>query len=158
MTLERGLPWLSRLDSHHSLQPSTSPPPSTDSSTSKLIETPLTHQPSILLFSQISIIHNQAYQSIMSSDTAALTKVDSAVSGLSSSPPQNEIKGHRRASSSAAGVYNINDLGEFLNSTCLPVHHHRCGEGRGSSILADGRAEKEGKELEIAKETQKLNW
>ncbi|MCJ1223645.1 hypothetical protein MMC12_000288 [Toensbergia leucococca] len=64
----------------------------------------------------------------MSSDTADLTKVDSAVSGLSSSPPKDEKRGHRRASSSAAGVYNINDL------------------------------EKEGKELQIAKETQKLNW
>jgi len=63
----------------------------------------------------------------MSADTAPLTKVDSAVDGvLSSSPPKE--KGHRRASSSAAGVYNINDL------------------------------EKEGKELVIAKETQKLNW
>lgn len=57
----------------------------------------------------------------MSSDTAALTKVDSAVSGLSSSPPQNEIKGHQRASSSAAGVYNINDLGKFLHNTCMSV-------------------------------------
>ncbi|KAI9877721.1 MAG: hypothetical protein M1830_002996 [Pleopsidium flavum] len=64
----------------------------------------------------------------MSADTADLTKVDSAVSGLSSSPPKDEKKGHRRASSSATGVYNINDL------------------------------EKEGKELQIAKETQKLNW
>ncbi|KAL8859435.1 MAG: hypothetical protein Q9178_004113 [Gyalolechia marmorata] len=63
----------------------------------------------------------------MSAETADLTKIDSAVSGLSSSPPE-EKKGHRRASSSAAGVYNINDL------------------------------EKEGKELQIAKETQKLNW
>jgi len=62
----------------------------------------------------------------MSADTAPLTKVDSAVDGLSSSPPKE--KGHRRASSSNAGVYNINDL------------------------------EKEGKELVIAKETQKLNW
>lgn len=50
----------------------------------------------------------------MSADTENLTKVDSAVSGLSSSPPKNETKGHRRASSSAAGVYNINDLGESL--------------------------------------------
>ncbi|KAL9101168.1 MAG: hypothetical protein Q9163_003546 [Psora crenata] len=58
----------------------------------------------------------------MSADT--LAKVDSAVSGLSSSPP--ETKGHRRASSSAAGVFNVADL--------------------------------EGKELVIAKETQKLNW
>jgi hypothetical protein len=62
----------------------------------------------------------------MSADIAPLTKIDSAVQGLSSSPPK-ETK-HRRSSSSAAGVYNINDL------------------------------EKEGKELLIAKETQKLNW
>ncbi|KAJ2969412.1 hypothetical protein NQ176_g8677 [Zarea fungicola] len=55
-----------------------------------------------------------------------LTKVDSAVQGLSSSPPKE--KGHRRASSSAAGVYNINDL------------------------------EKDGIELEIAIETQKTGW
>ena len=47
----------------------------------------------------------------MSADTQDLTKVDSAISGLSSSPPKDEKKGHRRASSSAAGVYNINDLG-----------------------------------------------
>lgn len=62
----------------------------------------------------------------MSTDTAPLTKVDSAVEGLSQSPPKD--KGHRRASSSVPGVYNIADL------------------------------EKEGKELQIAKETQKLNW
>jgi len=54
-----------------------------------------------------------------------LVKVDSAVQGLSSSPPKGA---KRRASSSVPGVYNINDL------------------------------EKEGTELEIAKETQKLNW
>ncbi|TPX18358.1 uncharacterized protein E0L32_011733 [Thyridium curvatum] len=53
-----------------------------------------------------------------------LTKVDSAVQGLSSSPPKGKI-GHRRQSSSAEGVRNINDL------------------------------EKEGVELQIAKETQK---
>jgi hypothetical protein len=47
----------------------------------------------------------------MSADTSApLSKVDSAVSGLSSSPPD-EKKTHRRASSSVTGVYNINDLG-----------------------------------------------
>ncbi|KAG5978863.1 hypothetical protein E4U55_005831 [Claviceps digitariae] len=55
-----------------------------------------------------------------------LTKVDSAVQGLSSSPPKD--KGHRRQSSSAAGVMNINDL------------------------------EKEGIELQIAFETQKTGW
>lgn len=42
--------------------------------------------------------------------TEPLSKVDSAVQGLSSSPPKE--KGHRRASSSAAGVMNINDLGK----------------------------------------------
>ncbi|MCJ1308152.1 hypothetical protein MMC25_001804 [Agyrium rufum] len=57
-----------------------------------------------------------------------LSKVDSAISGLSSSPTEEKKMGHRRTSSSAPGVYNINDL------------------------------EKEGKELQIAKETQKLNW
>ncbi|RDA84316.1 hypothetical protein CP532_4805 [Ophiocordyceps camponoti-leonardi (nom. inval.)] len=55
-----------------------------------------------------------------------LTKVDSAVQGLSSSPPKE--KGHRRASSSAAGVMNINDL------------------------------EKDGIELSLAVETQKTGW
>ncbi|KAK4230155.1 hypothetical protein QBC38DRAFT_517504 [Podospora fimiseda] len=56
-----------------------------------------------------------------------LTKVDSAVGGLSSSPPKEGVK-HRRASSSANGVMNINDL------------------------------EKDGIELSIAKETQKTGW
>jgi hypothetical protein len=56
-----------------------------------------------------------------------LTKVDSAVQGLSSSPPKEGTK-HRRASSSANGVMNINDL------------------------------EAQGIELQIAKETQKLGW
>ncbi|KAF4630860.1 hypothetical protein G7Y89_g7274 [Cudoniella acicularis] len=64
----------------------------------------------------------------MSADAAPtpLSKVDSAVQGLSSSPPKDGAK--RRASSSVPGVYNINDL------------------------------EKEGTEIQIAKETQKLNW
>ncbi|EHK44045.1 uncharacterized protein TrAtP1_008518 [Trichoderma atroviride] len=39
-----------------------------------------------------------------------LTKVDSAVQGLSSSPPKE--KGHRRTSSSAAGVMTINEINE----------------------------------------------
>lgn len=44
--------------------------------------------------------------------TEPLTKVDSAVQGLGSSPPKD--KGHRRASSAAApGVLNVNDLGRF---------------------------------------------
>jgi hypothetical protein len=57
-----------------------------------------------------------------------LTKVDSAVQGLGTSPPKEHVKGHRRASSSAAGVFNINDL------------------------------ETQGVELQIAPETQKLGW
>jgi len=61
-------------------------------------------------------------------DPSPLTKVDSAVQGLSSSPTEGQHPKHRRSSSSATGVWNINEL------------------------------EKEGKELEIAKETQKLNW
>jgi len=53
---------------------------------------------------------------IMSTEAADqpvdLTKVDSAVSGLSSSPTEEKKMGHRRTSSSVPGVYNINDLGE----------------------------------------------
>jgi len=64
----------------------------------------------------------------MSDTTAPLSKVDSAIGGLSSSPPKEGQISHRRKSSSAAGVYNINDL------------------------------EAEGIELQIAKETQKTNW
>ena len=42
-----------------------------------------------------------------------LSKVDSAVQGLSSSPPKDDTKAEpkRRASSSVPGVYNILDLG-----------------------------------------------
>ncbi|PGH03871.1 hypothetical protein GX51_03859 [Blastomyces parvus] len=63
-----------------------------------------------------------------------LSKVDSAVAGLSISPPKDskdakkKEKTHKRATSTSEGVRNINDL------------------------------EKEGIELAIAPETQKLNW
>ncbi|KAF4979230.1 hypothetical protein FZEAL_4513 [Fusarium zealandicum] len=61
-----------------------------------------------------------------------LTKVDSAVQGLSSSPPQNKEEtkkaGHRRQSSTAPGVMNVNDL------------------------------EAQNIELELAPETQKTGW
>jgi len=60
--------------------------------------------------------------------TEPLTKVDSAVEGLSSSPPKKEEGGLRRKSSAVPGVYNINDL------------------------------EKEGIELEIAIETRYTGW
>jgi len=74
---------------------------------------------------------NTKHAIIMSADAAPtpLSKVDSAVQGLSSSPSAKPDAGaKRRASSSVPGVYNIADL------------------------------EKEGTELLIAKETQKLNW
>ena len=63
----------------------------------------------------------------MSAETADLTKVDSAVSGLSSSPTEEKKIGHRRASSSAAGVYNINDLGMSMalhTDLALPPIQH----------------------------------
>lgn len=47
-------------------------------------------------------------------DPIPLTKVDSAVQGLSSSPTEEKkTSGHRRTSSSAPGVWNINDLGMY---------------------------------------------
>lgn len=96
----------------------------------------------------------------MSADTVEpLTKIDSAISGLSSSPPDSKgaVKGHRRASSSAAGVYNIADLGK-LKTSFNNVDH---GDGLPAVTQyckADKFVEKEGKELQIAKETQRLNW
>lgn len=61
---------------------------------------------------------------------APLTKVDSAVQGLegTSPPKESHVKGHRRMSSSANGVMNINDL------------------------------EAQQIDLQIAKETQMLGW
>jgi len=59
---------------------------------------------------------------------APLSKVDSAIAGLSSSPTEEKKMGHRRSSSSASGVFNVLDL------------------------------EKSGTAIEIAPETQKLNW
>ncbi len=51
--------------------------------------------------------------------TEPLTKVDSAVQGIETPAPK-ETK-HRRASSSANGVMNINDLGKWhLNMIGMP--------------------------------------
>jgi len=49
----------------------------------------------------------------MSADAAPLTKVDSAVQGLSSSPDaaKQAAAAKRRASSAVSGVYHIQDLG-----------------------------------------------
>ena len=49
--------------------------------------------------------------------TSDLSKVDSAISGLSSSPTAEKKMGHRRTSSSASGVFNVADLGKPLNPT-----------------------------------------
>ena len=49
----------------------------------------------------------------MSAETSDLTKVDSAVSGVPGSPVEEKKAGHRRASSSVTGVYNILDLGKL---------------------------------------------
>jgi hypothetical protein len=46
--------------------------------------------------------------------TEELSKVDSAVGGLAGSPPKD--KANRRASSVAAGIMNINDLGTHFRS------------------------------------------
>ena len=96
----------------------------------------------------------------MSADTVEpLTKIDSAISGLSSSPPDSKgaAKGHRRASSSAAGVYNIADLGKSQMSFNNVDHGHVLPPIT-QGCKADKSVEKEGKELQIAKETQRLNW
>lgn len=86
----------------------------------------------------------------MSAETADLTKVDSAVSGLSSSPTEEKKIGHRRASSSAAGVYNINDLGMSMAlhaDLALPsIQHHSIAdasyrEGRKGTPNSKGDSE-----------------
>lgn len=53
--------------------------------------------------------HPSSISIIMSADTSDLTKVDSAIGGMASSPPKEGTK--RRTTSSAPGVMNLNDLG-----------------------------------------------
>jgi hypothetical protein len=82
-------------------------------------------------------------------DDLDLKKSDSAMSeGLSSSPIEAKIR-HRRTSSTVSGVFNINDLGEFVVDVVV-------------SCLCDerltNRTEKEGAEISISIETQKTNW
>ena len=47
----------------------------------------------------------------MAADTSELSKVDSAIDGVPGSPVEDKKPGHRRTSSSVAGVFNILDLG-----------------------------------------------
>jgi len=64
----------------------------------------------------------------MSADTSDLTKVDSAIAGVSDEQVKDATQTKRRTTSSAPGVMNINDL------------------------------EKEGTKIEVAAETQKTGW
>lgn len=57
----------------------------------------------------------------MAADAQEITKVDSAISGLSSSPKdEKHVPAKKRTSSSAPGVMNINDLGmlALVSSAC----------------------------------------
>ncbi|KAL9078191.1 MAG: hypothetical protein Q9157_002879 [Trypethelium eluteriae] len=54
----------------------------------------------------------------MSADTVEpLSKVDSAVDSTEPASPSDAKARHRRTSSTVSGVYNINDLGEKLNTS-----------------------------------------
>ena len=102
----------------------------------------------------------------MAADAQDLSKVDSAVSGFSTSPKDDKhVPAKKRTSSSAAGVMNINDLGmstlalfaispDLFQTAIATQRSGRIGRRSG----ADGHTEKDGVEIQIAKETQKLNW
>lgn len=83
----------------------------------------LFHQTGKLICFPVTSFHCISHEIICSSRISSdpttimsepLTKVDSAVQGLSSSPPKE--KGHRRTSSSAAGVMTINEISELSRS------------------------------------------
>jgi hypothetical protein len=79
--------------------------------------------------------------------TDTLSKVDSASNDTFVKATADEVKkGHRRASSMAADVYSIEDLGE-------------CGVARGRvGPMLTRWIEKEKKNIDISIETQKLGW
>ncbi|WPG99605.1 Hypothetical protein R9X50_00242300 [Acrodontium crateriforme] len=70
---------------------------------------------------------------------ANLSKVDSAIDDAPASPSESKPR-HRRTSSTVSGVFNILDLGKSVNGKLTVT------------------SEKEGVDLKIAPETQKLNW
>lgn len=80
-----------------------------------------------------------------------LTKVDSAIAGLSISDEKPEIekevktKTHRRASSTVEGVWNIKDLGKYIINLS-------------GGNYTDGTPEEQKKEIELPIETQKTGW
>ncbi|KAL6918084.1 hypothetical protein ACHAPO_000105 [Fusarium lateritium] len=59
--------------------------------------------------------------------TEELSKVDSAVQGLSSSPPKEEKKTRRQSSAAAPGVYNVNDLEAEGVELELPIESQKTG-------------------------------
>lgn len=82
-------------------------------------------------------------------ETTNLSKVDSAISDVPASPDETKAKTgtHRRSSSNVSGVFNINDLGVWHSMLVVCL------------CTADASmTEKEGVELKIAPETQRLNW
>lgn len=91
--------------------------------------------------------------------TEPLSKVDSAVQGLSSSPKDTKDAkaGHRRQSSSANGVMNINDLGKELTFHLLSLPPPDAG-CPGIKLTISLHKEAQGIELQIAQETQKTGW
>ncbi|KAJ4254384.1 hypothetical protein NW762_009979 [Fusarium torreyae] len=82
-----------------------------------------------------------------------LAKVDSAVEGLSTSPPAKDdtkkLEKRRASSAAAPGVYNILDLGKLRNLSINPM---------ALSDIGQGVMRAEGTELELAPETQKTGW
>ncbi|KAB8229285.1 hypothetical protein ETB97_001009 [Aspergillus alliaceus] len=56
-----------------------------------------------------------------------LTKVDSAIAGLSISPDKAEKKTHKRHSSQSEGVWNIKDLEEKKIELTLPIETQKTG-------------------------------
>ncbi|KAM0815926.1 hypothetical protein AB5N19_01727 [Seiridium cardinale] len=76
--------------------------------------------------------------------TEPLTKVDSAIQGLSSSPPQKKT----RMSSSAPGVMNLDDLSEYCVMFPIPKE-----QSVTISVAGDSKTP-----IQIAIETQKTGW
>jgi hypothetical protein len=91
-----------------------------------------------------------------------LTKVDSAVQGIHDIPQPKDAK-TRRASSSASGVMNINDLGKLPRLLVLYGPEIRFGDSKHPAVEPAVLTnlpciEAQGIELQIAKETQATGW
>jgi hypothetical protein len=82
----------------------------------------------------------------MAETEATLSKVDSATQ-------QPEVKAKRRPSSMAADCYDILDLRKYL-FCAIELDEGQQVRGSGADIIT----EKEGKQINISPETQKLGW